>query len=220
MAIPRMVHLRSPGGMGARVIMMPNARVAAMRNTAAAEATGDILAFIDADNEIDSGWLAAAVDALQTPSVAAAGALYLAPADGTWVQRAYEDLRGRTHGRQHVDWLSSGNLAIWRDAFDASGGFDATLETCEDVDFCHRLRSIGLQIVGDARLASVHHGDPRTLWELFQGELWRGRDNLRVSFRRPLSWSSLPSAMIPVVDVLMIAADIRALPRPCGRRRV
>ena len=82
--------------MGARLIMMPDARVAAMRNQAAAEATGDILAFVDADNEIVSGWLTAAIEALQTPNVAAAGALYLAPADGTWVQRAYE-VPSRSH---------------------------------------------------------------------------------------------------------------------------
>ena len=95
--------------------------------------------------------------------------------------------------------------------FHASRGFDATLETCEDVDLCHRVKSIGLQIVGDARLVSIHHGDPKTLWDVFHDELWRGRDNLRVSFRRPLSWSSLPSAIIPVVDVLMIAAEVLGL---------
>jgi GT2 family glycosyltransferase len=194
--------------MGARVIAMPNARVAAMRNVGAAEATGDILAFVDADNEIVTGWLVAAVNALQTPGVAAAGALCLAPPGGTWVQHAYESLRGRTPGQQYVDWLGSGNLAIWREAFHSLRGFDESLETCEDVDLCRRMRSRGLRIVEDARMANVHHGDPRTLRDLFQGELWRGRDNLRVSFRRPMAWSLLPSAVVPVVDMLMIAVGV------------
>ena len=197
--------------MGARVIAMRNARVAAMRNVGAAEATGDILAFVDADNEIVTGWLVAAVDALQAPGVAAAGALCLAPPDGTWVQRAYESLRGRTRGQQYVDWLGSGNLAIWREAFHDLRGFDASLETCEDVDLCHRMRSRGLRIVEDARMANVHHGDPRTLRDVFRGELWRGRDNLRVSLRRPMAWSLLPSAIVPVVDVLMIAVGVMGI---------
>ena len=60
--------------------------------------------------------------------------------------------------------------------------------------------------MSDARLRNVHHGDPQTLGALFQAERWRGRDNLRVTFRRPWSWRSLPSALIPMVDTVMIVA--------------
>jgi hypothetical protein len=103
-----------------------------------------------------------------------------------------------------VEWLGSGNLAVWRQVFESVGGFDASLETCEDVDLCNRLRTNGLRIVSDARLENVHHGDPRTLSELFRGELWRGRDNLRVTFRGPLSWAALPSALIPILEAAML----------------
>ncbi len=118
-----------------------------------------------------------------------------------------DHLRGTLRGQQEVDWLGSGNLAVRRNAFETLGGFDTSLETCEDVDLCHRLIAAGHNIISDARLKNIHHGDPRTLWEVFAGERWRGRDNLRVSFRRPIAWSSVPSAVIPIWHVaLMVVA--------------
>jgi GT2 family glycosyltransferase len=201
--------------LGARVIRVEQGRVAELRNRGAALATTDILAFVDADNEIVAGWVHAAVECLHMPHVGAAGALYHAPPDGTWVQRTYGHLRGTPNGQDETDWLGSGNLAVLRTAFEAIGGFDTTLETCEDVDFCHRLRARGLRIISDARLRSIHHGDPKTLLEVFSSERWRGRDNLRVSFRRPFQWSAIPSALLPIgqglslgVGLLLMAAAL------------
>jgi GT2 family glycosyltransferase len=189
---------------GAKVVVIRGASVSELRNEGARRATGDVLAFIDADNEITSGWVRAAIEVLHMPGVAAVGARCQPPIDGTWVQRTYGHLRGRPEWQSDATWLGSGNLAIWRDTFEAIGGFDTSLEACEDVDLCHRIRTAGQRIVSDPRLKNIHHGDPRTLGELLKSELWRGRDNVRVSFRPPLSWAVLPSAMVPIVDIMMI----------------
>jgi GT2 family glycosyltransferase len=194
--------------LGARVLRHEGGRVAELRNYGAQHAVGDVLAFVDADNEIAAGWIYAALDCLRQPGVGAAGALYEAPPDGTWVQRTYGQLRGGPRDQQDADWLGSGNLAVTRHAFELAGGFDTTLETCEDVDFCYRLRTHRLRVVSDARLKSVHHGDPRTLWEVLASERWRGRDNLRVTFRKPVVWGSVPSAIVPVVHVSLMALAV------------
>lgn len=197
---------------GARVLTVREpVRVSELRNRGARAAIGHILAFVDADNEIVAGWTMAAIESLREPGVGAVGALCLAPLDGTWVQRAYGTLRGRASGIHTASWLGSGNMAVWREAFDAGGGFDTSLDTCEDVDFCQRLRARGGRIVSDARMKNVHHGDPATLGALFQGERWRGRDNVRVSFRRPLQWSALPSALVSLVDAAMIGVAAAGL---------
>jgi GT2 family glycosyltransferase len=193
---------------GARVLVIHDGKVARLRNIGAREASGDILAFIDADNEISSQWVRAAIETLASSTIGAVGAHYHAPPDGTWVQHAYGLLRGRPNGVHDVEWLGSGNLAVRRSLFDEVGGFDASLEACEDVDLCHRIRATGHRVVSDARLTSIHYGDPATLRELFRGERWRGRDNLRVSFRSPLAWHLLPSAIIPVFDTMMLAAVV------------
>ena len=206
---------------GARVLPYPKLSVAELRNRGAAVARGDLLAFIDADHEIAAGWTEAAIDSLGLDDVAAAGALCHAPSDGTWVQRMYDALRGRTKGRHDVEWLGSGNMAVRRDAFLLLGGFDTRLETCEDVDLCSRLRQAGMRVIGDERLRSVHFGDPASLRALFAGELWRGRDNLRASLRGPITLRSLPSVVIPIIDVLLVAASlVGVITAPAGGLRV
>jgi len=197
--------------LGAEVMTVDSGRVAELRNYGARHATGDVLAFVDADNEVAGGWLYAALECLRLPDVGAVGAMYQAPPDGTWVQRTYGHLRGGPRDQSDAGWLGSGNLAVSRSAFELVGGFDTSLETCEDVDFCHRLRAKGQRVVSDSRLKSVHHGDPRTLWEVLTSERWRGRDNLRVTFRRPVAWASVPSAVVPVFHVLFMALAVVGL---------
>jgi glycosyltransferase involved in cell wall biosynthesis len=196
---------------GATLVPLDDGRVSELRNRGTRHATADVFAFVDADHEIAAGWVYAALDCLQIPAVGAVGALCHAPAEGTWVQQVYSHLRGTVGGQQDVDWLGSGNMAVRRQAFDMLGGFDTSLDTCEDVDLCHRLRARGLRILSDARLKNIHYGDPRTLREVVSSERWRGRDNLRVSFRRPIAWASVPSAIIPVCHITLLVAVLVGL---------
>jgi hypothetical protein len=106
-------------------------------------------------------------------------------------------------------------LVIRRGLFEKLGGFDVTLETCEDVDLCQRLRQAGGRLISDDALRSVHFGDPRTLKALFFAELWRGRDNLRVSLREPITLRAAPSLVIPILNLgalLLLALGLCALP--------
>ena len=183
---------------GARVLSRPGLRVGACRNAGASEASAPLLAFVDADHEVTPEWVSACLRAFHDPTTAAAGYLCRAPQPGTWVQRMYDALRARGEGRRDVEWLGAGNLAIRRDVFQSVGGFDESLEACEDVKLCHAIRRAGHRIVSEPDMGSVHHGDPRRLSDLFFGELWRGRDNLRVSLAGPLSIRSLPGMVLPV----------------------
>jgi glycosyltransferase involved in cell wall biosynthesis len=198
-------------GHGAIVMHSAGTSVAELRNRGAKAALGAIIAFADSDHEIDRNWVSTAVDVLSSPAVAATGAPYLPAPDCNWVQRQYDGLRDRTDGPEEVTWLGSGNLAVKRSAFDRISGFNASLTACEDVDLCNRLRLAGHRIVADPALRSVHYGDPKTLKALFFGELWRGRDNLRVTFSGPRTFRHLRSAIVPIVDLLELAAATVAL---------
>lgn len=193
---------------GARVLSLPGLRLGELRNRAAAEARGAILAFVDADHEIVAEWIPAAVDALgrrADDDVAAVGAPCHPPSPGTWVQRFYDRLRRHPATQEDVTWLGSGNMAVRRDVFDEVGGFDTSLETCEDVDLCRKLRARGYRLLSDHRMGNVHHGDPRTLKQVFYGELWRGRDNIRVSLRPPVAARTLMSAALPMANLAAAA---------------
>ena len=196
---------------GARVLVMPEVRVSVLRNAGARAATADLLAFVDADHELAPGWRQAASAIFTDDTVGAAGAQYHAPADGTWVQGMYDGFRRRLSGHQPVGWLPSGNLVVRRSAFESIQGFDESLVTCEDVDFCQRLRAKGWQLLEAEELRSVHHGDPATLGALFRGELWRGQDNFRVSVRAFGGLRDLPSIAFPVATLCGLLAVVGGL---------
>jgi len=95
-------------------------------------------------------------------------------------------------------------MAVRREVFQAVGGFDESLTACEDVDLCKRFLGSEWRLLSDSRLENIHLGDPETLRQLFRGELWRGRDNLKVSLRPPVALGDLPSILMPVVYLLCI----------------
>jgi glycosyltransferase involved in cell wall biosynthesis len=196
---------------GAIVITSPGDSVAAHRNRGARAALGGVIAFVDSDHEIDSHWIQTAVTVLSEPGVAATGSPYLTQPSPNWVQQQYDGMRSRPLAREDVSWLGSGNFAVKRSAFEGVGGFNAALTACEDVDLCNRLRFAGHRIVADPELRSIHFGDPRTLKALFFGELWRGRDNMRVTFSGPRTFSHLRSVLIPIADLLCLMAGVIAL---------
>jgi GT2 family glycosyltransferase len=200
---------------GAHVIERPGLKVGACRNAGAAASRGEVVAFIDADNELAPGWLHACARAFQQQGLGAAGYPYHAPGNATWVQRMYDALRVKGTERRDVDWLGAGNLAVRRAVFEQVGGFDEHLEACEDVQLCQSVRRAGYRVVSEPGMDSVHHGDPQTLRQLFFGELWRGRDNLRVSLRGPWTLRTVPSALLPVAGlgcVALLAIGLLAWP--------
>ncbi len=124
------------------------------------------------------------------------------------MQRAVGRFREHEPAVREGHWLGSGNLVVRREVFASVGGFDNSLETCEDVDLCMRIRKAGHRLLIDERMHSIHYGDPGTLKKLFLGELWRGRDNLRVSFRHGLTLRDLPSVFLPVGALVLGAVTI------------
>lgn len=196
---------------GAVVLREPGLRVGALRNAGVRAGAGPIVAFVDADHEIAGTWVAAALEAFGDPRVGAAGRLCDPPLEATGVQRAYGSLRRVPSEPVEVDWLGAGNLAVRREVFEQVGGFDEALEACEDVDLCRRITGRGWRLLSVPGMGSVHHGDPATLGALFRGELWRGRDNLRVSVRPPLTWRTVAGLLNPVVTLVLLAATAAAL---------
>ena len=184
--------------MGAIVQSLPELSVAQLRNKGAFSSKGELIVFVDADHVLVENWLSAGLDAIQEQDCGIAGTLCTSPAT-TWVQRAYDRFRRRPQTRTEVEWLGSGNMLIRKELFLQLNGMDESLETCEDVDFCQRARKNGWRIIADPGMESIHFGDPATLKSLFLGELWRGRNNFRVTMKGPITPRSLLSLIIPAL---------------------
>jgi cellulose synthase/poly-beta-1,6-N-acetylglucosamine synthase-like glycosyltransferase len=132
----------------------------AARNAGAAQASGDVLAFCDADDLVRPGWLAGCVAALDEADVVAGvfdfGALNGRP-DSSPVQQY----------TAQFDFLPAGlgaNLAVRTDAFRSVGGFDETMTAGEDIDLCWRMQVQGWRFAPapDAVVAKRERSDARS----------------------------------------------------------
>jgi len=150
---------------------------AAMNNRAAATATGQVLCLLNNDTEVTHpGWLTELVGQVSRPEVGVAGALLRYP-DGT-VQHAglhpgmagpwghgHKHFPGDQHGYRsrlgiahRVAAVTGACLVTPRDLWESLDGLDEALAVAyNDVDYCLRVRSTGLQVVWTPFAELVHH---------------------------------------------------------------
>jgi glycosyltransferase involved in cell wall biosynthesis len=190
---------------GARVFVVPDGTISRLRNLGAKKAKGDFLAFIDADCVIDKDWLRNALPRFQDPAVGCVGSHPDIPEECSWVQKAWNVQTRRKRCVEEVDWLPSMNMLVRKDAFVDSGGFDESLITCEDVDFCYRLKKRKYKIISDCSVRAIHFGEARTVLEFFRKERWRGQSNLRGLLLHGIYLRELPSLALPVFYLILMA---------------
>jgi glycosyltransferase involved in cell wall biosynthesis len=113
----------------------------AARNAGVRSARGDLLAFCDADDIVQPGWLGACVAALGDADVVA----------GTFDFSSLNGLGDDDPGpaaTSQLGFLPAGlaaNLAARRGALEAVGGFDEEMSVGEDIDLCWRLQLEGFR---------------------------------------------------------------------------
>ena len=144
-----------------RVIDTPNQGLSAARNAGLAEATGEIVAYTDADTRVDRDWLTFLVQPFLTSDVVGSGGPNVVPADDPPIAQCIARAPG---GPTHVllddriaEHVPGCNMAFRRDELLAIGGFNPIyLRAGDDVDVCWRLQTRGGKI-GFASAALVWH---------------------------------------------------------------
>ena len=144
-----------------RVVDTPNAGLSAARNVGLAEATGDIVAYTDADTRVDRDWLTFLVQPFLNSDVVGSGGPNVVPPDDPPIAQCIARAPG---GPTHVllddrtaEHVPGCNMAFRRGALLAIGGFNPIyLRAGDDVDVCWRLQARGWKI-GFASAALVWH---------------------------------------------------------------
>ncbi len=198
-----------------RVIDIPNGGLSAARNVGLANATGEIVAYTDADTRVDRDWLTFLIQPFLHSDVVGSGGPNVVPADDSPIAQCIARAPG---GPTHVllddriaEHVPGCNMAFRREALLAIGGFNPVyLRAGDDVDVCWRLQARKWKI-GFASSALVwhhHRASIRAYWrqQVGYGEgerwllahhpekfldgrmLWRGRIYSPLPFVRSL-WS-------------------------------
>lgn len=164
------------------------------RNTAAKTATGDALAFCDADDEVAPGWVAAMGKALSKYEFVA-GRLEYKKLNEAWVQKAYtlKQKNGLLEYKYppYLPFAGSCNLGLKRSLHESVGGFDENMIRLQDVDYCWRLQLAGIKLhfVKDA---VVHYRLRSTLNGMYeQARLWGEYDVFLYKKYQPLGMPQL-----------------------------
>ena len=183
-----------------RLLSKPKTSISAVRNFGAAQARGEVVAFLDADCLAEPDWLETALRL--APHNGVWGAHYRIPENATWVGRTWFAYQAKVTGGP-ATFLPGGDLFFWRRDFEELDGFDETARTSEDVELCARVRAAGMPVLSIPELAVVHLGTPRTLSRFYRQHRWHGQEVVRLFLRNLPSRKNLPLIILSGYTFMM-----------------
>ncbi len=175
-----------------------NLGLSAARNTGAQVASGEVLAYTDADCEPDADWVYHLVATLLNGDFAGVGGPNIPPPAAGMTQAAVAASPG---GPTHVlltdtiaEHIPGCNMAFWRWAFDAVQGFDPAFRRAgDDVDFCWRIQAMGGAIAFSPGALVWHHR--RCTVECFLSQQsGYGEAEALLRFKHPIFFTAVGSA--------------------------
>jgi len=203
-----------------RIFRQRNRGPASARNHGVEMATGRYLAFTDDDCRVHPGWLQALAAALETADRVICGGKTVNGLTGNIYSEASQLITDylSTHYSPINNlggFFPSNNLAVSRNEFLKTGGFDPSLRFGEDRDFCYRSAVLGFSFVHvpDALVFHCHHQDFGSFMDLHRNY---GRGTY--FFRRGCGKKRLPRAPFspPSWYLNLIRAGIRKCRTPRG----
>jgi O-antigen biosynthesis protein len=197
----------------AQVIDIPNGGLSAARNVGIANATGEIVAYTDADVRVDPDWLTYLVQPIISGKYVGSGGPNVVPQDDHWVaQCVARSPGGPTHvllNDRVAEHVPGCNMAFRRDALVAIGGFNPVyIKAGDDVDICWRLQARGHEIgFSPSALVWHHHrSSVAAYWRqqvgYGEGETWLDAHHPEKFVRGQMLWRGHIYSPLPFLKAL------------------
>jgi ribosomal protein L37E len=96
-------------------------------------------------------------------------------------------------------YINSGHLITTKILFEKIAGFDESLVTAEDYDFCMRGKRAGARLFNDKQIPVLHCGYPKTIKDFIRRERWHGRQD----FQTVSSFLKSKVALIAALNLIL-----------------
>lgn len=132
---------------GATVLTIPHRGIGFARQKGLEKATGDIVAFTDADTVVPKNWLSKIEETLSRPGVVGVFGNFIVP-DGWLPYRLYVNTIQQVGNWLwwhifRVPWAPGQNTAFLRQAGMQAGGYPVDYKIAEDIEMAKRLITVG-----------------------------------------------------------------------------
>lgn len=202
--------------MGCRVVELPENRGSyAARNQGLRMATGDVLAFVDADQRVDPAWLVAGLAALASADyVGGAVEIEMPSAPTAW--EAYDHLAAFPvrYYLEERHFAPTANLFVRREVFEQLGGFEEALKSGGDREFGVRVHRAGMRMAYCDAAVTLHPARDFGEQARKVSRVARGAAELEY-----LVWKQPATLLLMDALAEMIKAPPRALVRAWRARR-
>ena len=128
------------------------------RNIGAQVATGEYLLFLDDDCEPALDWVEQNVRELQRPDVGAVGGQIAGKSTAFFARCVdFSSFAFCQINKRMEIQLCSASMGVRREIYMQTQGFNETLRTCEDIDFCYRLIKLGYKTIYQPAIKVLHN---------------------------------------------------------------